>query len=94
MRTTNDGSSVTFTFTGQSFSILFTANPKYGNVDVYVDGIRAGSFSQKALRTLYQQHWDYPGQLTSGTHELKLVFNGSKKAQASFDGVIVTQTGQ
>ena len=94
MRTTSKGSSVTFTFTGQSFSILYTANPKYGNVNVYVDGVMAGSFSQQALRTLYQQHWDYPGQLTSGTHELKLVFNGPKKAQASLDGVIVTQTGK
>ena len=94
MRTTSKGSSVTFTFTGQSFSILYTANPKYGNVNVYVDGVLVGSFSQQALRTLYQQRWDYPGQLTSGTHELKLVFNGPKKAQASLDGVIVTQTGK
>jgi hypothetical protein len=94
MRTTSKGSSVTFTFTGQSFSILYTANPKYGNVDVYVDGALAGTFSQQALSTLYQQRWDYPGQLTSGTHELKLVFDGPKNAQASLDGVIVTQTGQ
>jgi hypothetical protein len=94
MRTSSKGSSVTFTFTGQSFSILFTANPKYGNVVVYVDGILAGSFSQQALRTLYQQHWDYPSQLTSGTHKLKLIFNGPKNSQASLDGVIVTQTGQ
>ena len=94
MRTTNKGSSVTFTFTGQSFSILFTANPTYGNVVVYVDGILALSFSQQALRTLYQQHWDYPSQLTLGTHKLKLIFNGPKNTKGSLDGVIVTQTGQ
>jgi hypothetical protein len=94
MRAQNKGASVTFTFTGQSFSILFTADPKFGNVDVYVDGILASSFSQQALKTLYQQHWDYTSQLTSGTHELKLVFNGPKKAQASLDGVIVHQAGK
>jgi len=94
MRTTNNDASITFTFTGQSFSILYIASPKYGNVNVYVDGTLAGSFSQQALKTLYRQHWDYPGQLTSGTHELKLVFNGPSKAQASFDGVIVNQTGE
>jgi len=95
MLTSKKGASVTFNFIGQSFSIIYTASPKYGNVDVYVDGIKIGSFSQQALRTLYQQHWDYTGQqLTSGTHQLKLVFNGLKTAQASLDGVIVTQTGK
>jgi hypothetical protein len=93
-RTTRQDASITFTFTGQSFSILYTASDKYGNVTVYVDGTQVGSFSQKASSNLYQQHWNYPGQLTSGTHELKLVFNGPKRTQASFDGVIVTQTGQ
>jgi hypothetical protein len=42
----------------------------------------------------HYEHWDYPSQLTLGTHKLKLIFNGPKNSQASLDGVIVTQTGQ
>jgi hypothetical protein len=92
--TSTKGAAITLTFTGQTFSILYTAGPKYGRVDVYVDGAPAGTFSQQALKTLYQQRWNYPGQLASGTHTLKLVFNSAKKAQGSFDAVIVTQLGQ
>ncbi len=86
------GSSVTFKFTGQSFSILYTASSNYGNVTVYIDGTKVGEFSQKASKSLYQQRWDYPGQLTSGTHELRMVFTGAKKTQATLDGMIVTQS--
>ncbi len=92
MRTARLDSSVTFTFTGQSFSILYTASSKYGNLDIYVDGVMAGSINQQTSENLYQQRWDYPGQLSLGTHELRMVFTGAKKAQASLDGVIVTQS--
>ncbi|MBU2610847.1 MAG: hypothetical protein KJ606_07880 [Chloroflexi bacterium] len=91
MRTAILNASATFTFTGQSFSILYNAGSKYGNLDIYVDGVSAGSINQKASANRYQQRWDYPGQLSSGTHELRMVFSGPKKAQASLDGVIVTQ---
>lgn len=92
MRTARLGASVTFTFTGQSFSILYSANSKYGNLDIYVDGVMVGSINQQASQNLYQQRWDYPGQLSSGKHELRMVFSGAQKAQASLDSVIVTQS--
>lgn len=89
--TAQRNSEVKFTFTGEDFTILYTAGQFYGKVDVYIDGVKVDSFSQKAKRVLYKQTWEYQGTLPNGQHELRLVFTGPKNTLASIDGVIVYQ---
>jgi hypothetical protein len=72
--TTRNGSYVTFSFTGQSFSIIYKGGLTYSKFDVYVDGTLVGTLDQKLSTATYQKRWDYPGQLAAGNHTLKLVF--------------------
>ena len=88
-KTTEIGSSVTFTFTGKSFSVLYTSGPAFGKLDVYIDGVLVGNISENGKTTVYQNRWDYPGQLTLGNHTLKLVAAGSTNTNGSIDAVIV-----
>jgi len=91
MVATTQDASVTLTFTGTSFSIIYTNGPKFGKVNVFVDGVPMGSFNQQGRKVHYQQRWDCPKQLTSGTHTLELVFSGPKDTQVSLDAVKVTK---
>lgn len=90
-QTTQNGASVTFTFTGQSFSIVYKGGVTFSKFDVYVDGALVGTLDQKTSTTTHQQRWDYPGQLSPGTHTLKLVFKvtSSTVNKGSLDAVIV-----
>jgi hypothetical protein len=57
-----------------------------------VDGILVGTIHQKDNRSAFQVRWDYHGQLSPGSHVLKLVFvtqNKSGKTNGSIDAVIV-----
>lgn len=90
--TTQNGAYVTFTFTGQSFSILYTGGSSYRNMDVYVDDVLVGSIDQRIDDRTLQMRWDYTGQLSPGTHVLKLVFAKNKtnnNKRGSLDAVIV-----
>ena len=91
-QTTQAGSYVTFTFTGQSFSILYKSGRESRTMDVYVDGALVGSINQRDWKQAFQERWDYPGLLAPGTHTLKLVFvteNNKGRTNGSFDAVIV-----
>ena len=83
------GSLVNLSFTGQSFSIIYTAGENFGKVDVYVDNQLIATLDQKASRSLFQQRWDYHGTLPAGVHKLKLVFIGPENFKGSIDGVVV-----
>ena len=83
------GSSVTFTFNGQKFTVIYKSGSAFGKMDVYVDGKLVGTIDQKTSTTLYQQKWSYGGTLTTGTHKLKLVFVGPSGARVSVDGVSI-----
>ena len=87
--TSKRGATVSLGFTGQSFSILYVSGPSYGNADVYVDGVLVGTINQKTSGIKYQQRWDYSGQLTPGSHTLKLVTRNRSYVNISFDAVIV-----
>jgi hypothetical protein len=90
--TTLKGSFAAFTFTGQSFSILYTGGPAFRKMEVYVDDMKVGVIDEKVSRLSFQQRWNYAGQLVPGTHTLKLVFsttNSSNKTNGSIDAVIV-----
>jgi hypothetical protein len=91
-RTTEDGASVTFNFTGQSFSVLYKGGKAFRKMDVYIDGALVGTIDQEQ-KSAYKLRWDYPGQLASGNHTLKLIFVSEKTAvdatKGSLDAVIV-----
>lgn len=89
-RTTTNGSSVTFQFTGQSFSVIYKGGPSYRTIDVYVDDVLAGTIDERHSTSTYKARWEYPGQLSPGQHTLKLVFlTSSSNANGSVDAVIV-----
>ena len=89
--TTRNGVTVKFPFTGQSFSVLYKGGPYFNAIDVYVDGTLVGTINQKLSTAAFQQRWDYPGQLISGKHTLKLVFKAatSGMSRGSVDAVLV-----
>ena len=92
MFTTRNGSSMTFAFKGQSFSVIYKGGTAFGKLDVYIDNILVGTIDEKTPASSFQQRWDYPGLLTSGAHTLKLVFvttDPSKKIFGSIDAVII-----
>ncbi|HEX9332584.1 MAG TPA: endo-1,3-alpha-glucanase family glycosylhydrolase [Anaerolineales bacterium] len=89
--TTQNGTTVTFPFTGQSFSILYKGGVTFSKFDVYVDGALVATLDQKLSTTTYQKRWDYPSQLVLGNHTLKLVFKVTSSTiyRGSLDAVIV-----
>jgi len=90
--TTRNNSALDFTFTGQSFSVLYKSGLAFRNMDVYVDNVLVATINQKTRKSLFQQRWDYAGKLTPGTHTLKIVFvttNITDKTSGSIDAVIV-----
>ena len=89
-RTSTNGSSVTFQFTGQSFSLIYKGGPSYRKMDVYIDGALVATIDERHDVSTYRVRWDYPGQLTPGPHTLKLVFvTTSSSTNGSVDAVLV-----
>lgn len=83
---------MTFAFTGQAFSVIYKGGTAFGKLDVYIDNKLVGTIDEKTPASAFQQRWDYPGLLTSGSHTLKLVFvtsDPSVKNFGSIDAVII-----
>jgi hypothetical protein len=89
MVTDQAGSSVTFTFNGTKFSIIYKTGPVFGNMDVHVDGTLVGTINQNTPTALFQQKWSYGGTLANGSHTLKLVFAGPSGGKVSVDAVSI-----
>lgn len=89
--TTQNGATVTFPFTGQSFSLIYKGGITFSKFDIYVDEALVGTLDQKLGAATYQVRWDYPGQLALGNHTLKLTFKVSSSTinRGSLDAVIV-----
>lgn len=83
------GSSVTLTFTGQSFTVIYKAGPLLGKMDVYIDSKLIGTLNEYASSPTYQKKWKYSGTLATGSHKLKLVLVGPTNARGSVDGVSI-----
>ena len=91
-RTSTNGSSVTFQFTGQSFSLIYKGGPSYRKMDLYLDDVLVTTIDERFDVSTYKAHWDYPGQFPLGQHTLKLVFvTTSSSTNGSVDAVIVRQ---
>jgi len=89
--TTQDDATITFPFTGQSFSLIYKGGITFSKFDIYVDEVLVGTLDQKLAAAAYQVRWDYPGQLALGDHTLKLVFKVTSATvnRGSLDAVIV-----
>jgi hypothetical protein len=89
-RTSTNGSSVTFQFTGQSFSLIYKGGPSYRKMDLYLDDVLVTTIDERFDVSTYKARWDYPGQFPLGQHTLKLVFvTTSSSTNGSVDAVIV-----
>ena len=91
-KTAENGSFATFTFSGESFSVLYTSGPAFRKINVYIDGLLVGTINENGKTTSYQKRWDFPDKLTLGSHILKLVFvtaSTSDNTAGSVDAVIV-----
>lgn len=89
-QTSTNGSSVTFSFTGQAFSIIYKGGPSYRKMDVYIDDVLVGTIDERHDTSTYKARWDFPGQLLLGPHTLKLVFvTTSSSTNGSVDAVLV-----
>jgi hypothetical protein len=89
--TMQDGATITFPFTGRSFSLIYKGGITFSKFDIYVDEILVGTLDQKLGTATYQVLWDYPGQLAPGDHTLRLVFKvtSANINRGSLDAVIV-----
>ncbi len=89
-RTTRLGSSVTLSFNGPKFTVIYKTGPLFGKMDIFVDGVLVNTLDQNTSTSLYQQRWSYGGTLSTGTHQLRLVYsNGPSNGRVSIDAVSV-----
>jgi len=89
-RTSTNDASVTLQFNGQLFSLIYKGGPSYRKMDVYIDGVLVATIDERFDVSTYKARWDYPGQLSPGSHTLKLVFvTTSSSTNGSIDVVIV-----
>jgi hypothetical protein len=90
--TTRNGASATFVFTGQSFSVVYKGGSAFGKLNVYLDNILVGTINENTASSTFQRRWDFPGQLTPGSHTLQLVFvttDTTNHTSGSIDAVII-----
>lgn len=81
---------VTFTFTGESFGIIYTDGPSFRKMEVYVNGVLMYTVNRRAYQTRYQQRWDYPDLLPEGENTIKIVFTNGN---GMFDGIVIRSFG-
>jgi hypothetical protein len=69
------GSTATFLFNGNGFTLTYEKKKGFGGLKVYVDGILVGSIGQSSTITKWQQTWTYSG-LVLANHTLQFVTGG------------------
>jgi hypothetical protein len=73
----NTGSSAMFWFTGTRFQLIFQKNSYYGSLDVYVDGVKVGAFSQYYSVLLWNRVWTSP-VFAAGNHVVEFRVVGAR----------------
>jgi hypothetical protein len=83
--------SVSFKFSGSSFSFLYLAQPNGGTFKLFIDGKYYHYISQKASSMKYKKTWQLnkADTLAPGPHELKLVFDNPSGSIVTFDQLTV-----
>lgn len=69
------GNYVDLTFTGKGFTLIYTANPNRGLIDVYIDGDKVDTIDAYSTTTDWQSEWTSE-TLTNGTHTVRFVHAG------------------
>ena len=67
------GDSAQFDFTGRQVKLTYLAGPDMGVVDVYVDGVKAGSINENNPYWAWQKSWT-SDLFAAGNHSLRLVY--------------------
>jgi hypothetical protein len=70
------GASASFTFTGTSITWYTVTAPQFGKATVYIDGSSKGTVDSYTSSVHYKVAHSYGG-LTSATHTIKIVVNGT-----------------
>ncbi|MBL8100464.1 MAG: right-handed parallel beta-helix repeat-containing protein [Anaerolineales bacterium] len=86
LRNPKHNSSVSFTFVGESFGIIYTDGPSFRKMEVFVNGVLMYTVNRRAYQTRYQQRWDYPDLLPEGENTIKIVFTNGN---GMFDGIVM-----
>jgi hypothetical protein len=87
-RTDLKRATASFTFVGTGADWVTTTGPTFGKVAVYVDGTKTGVIDNWSAKTTYQVTHS-TSVLPPGTHTVKLVVLGSKRARAKGSYVAV-----
>ncbi len=84
-------SSVSYTFTGSSFSLTYRTQSRGGTFKLYVDGKYYASISQNSSTINYQKTWTLSAanKLSSGKHTLVVVFDNPSGYLLTFDKLTV-----
>ncbi len=80
------GDSAELRFNGASFVLTYTKANNRGLIDVYVDGVKAGTINAYSASTLWQQIWTsqvYP----AGEHTVRLVHAGNSGTYIDVDAI-------
>jgi hypothetical protein len=90
-QTNEANASVSFTFTGTSFSFKYIARQGGGKIKIFVDGIYLHEVNTQASKTRYQKPWvlSDADTLINGVHQLTLVFIGPSGTNVTFDELSV-----
>lgn len=83
-----NGALASICINGTGFSIIACAGPKYGNVEIIVDGVSCGVISCYEATYNYQKMIFTLADLTDGIHHITLKATGTKLA-ASSDTLVV-----
>jgi hypothetical protein len=67
----------TISITGSQFTLVYFIGPKYGKLDVFVDGLKVHTITQRKAKSAHQKEWVSP-ELALGTHTLKFVHASGK----------------
>ncbi len=54
------GDSAAISISGTQFTLIFSRAPGYGQLDIYLDGVKIGTLNQKRSTTSYQKEWTSP----------------------------------
>lgn len=87
--TKKSGASVTFTFTGQSFSIIYRSGPGYGKMQVYLDGKQVAMLNQNTASYVAQNKWKYTGTMAVSKHTIKLVSISRDGVKTTLDAISI-----
>ncbi len=74
---------INYTFEGYGIDIYAYKNKGFGIMNVYIDGVYNTQVDLYAASALYQQKVYSNTTLSSGTHNIKLVYTGTKNASAN-----------